>query len=153
MHSPVMLTTETDPRFFIAESTISGAGKGLFAKVPLAKGDSLEVVGVLVPLNSSSDQCTQQFDAYKFRVGDNLLIPLGFGGLINHSDLPNMEKILDGERLFLRTLRPIEKGEELLWTYSEFAQKRFKSASQASTTVRRSAWWSSIRAFWQSLAR
>jgi hypothetical protein len=110
---------ESDDRFFVSESKIPGAGKGLFAKVPLAQGDRLEVIGVLVPAGSASDFCTQYADRYKFRVGDLLLIPLGFGGMVNHSRNPNMEKLIEGQSITLVTTRPISAGEELTFQYGD----------------------------------
>jgi hypothetical protein len=103
----------------VAGSKIPGAGKGLFAKVPLAQGDRLEVIGVLVPPGSTSDVCTQYADRYKFRVGDFLLVPLGFGGMVNHSRNPNMEKVIEGHSIILQTLRPISVDEELTLQYGD----------------------------------
>jgi hypothetical protein len=55
----------------------------------------------------------------RLRVGDLLLIPLGFGGMVNHSKHPNMEKVIDGQTVYLRTTRTIHPGEELFFTYGE----------------------------------
>ncbi len=120
-----MRRNETDERLYIADSTISGAGKGLFAKAPLAAGETVEVIGVLIPATSVSDECTRYADPYKFRVGDSLLIPVGYGAIANHSSAPNMEKVVEGQRVYLRALRPIRKGEELVFMYSDYAQTRF----------------------------
>jgi hypothetical protein len=121
-----MFANETDNRFLVAESTIPGAGKGVFAKTALAEGELLEIIGVLVQRDSIADQCTHYADEHKVRVGDDyLLIPVGFGGMVNHSSSPNTEKVIEGERAYLRALRPIEAGEELFFTYSEYAQERF----------------------------
>ncbi len=116
---------EEEERFYISESTIPGAGRGLFLKSPLVPGDRLEVKGVLIPANSVSDQCTQYADPYKFRVGNDLLIPLGYGAMVNHSKDPNLEKVVEGERVYFRALRPVAEGEELFFSYSSYAQERF----------------------------
>ena len=120
-----MVIDEIDPRFVIGESTIRGAGHGLFARVALGIGDRLEVIGVFVQPNSIADRCTYYADQHKFRVGDYLLIPLGYGGMVNHSSNPNMEKVIDGGSLYLQVVRPVEKGEELFFRYSDYAQERF----------------------------
>ena len=120
-----MIISEADQRFYIGESTLSGAGKGLFAKVPLARGETLEVLGALIPRNSISDQCTRYADPYKFRVGGHLLLPFGYGGLVNHSADPNMEKVIKGKRVYLRVLRPIKREEELFFRYSKYALASF----------------------------
>jgi hypothetical protein len=110
---------EKDERFYVDVSTIPGAGKGLFARIPLAAGDRLEVIGVLVPAGSASDVCTQYADRYKFRVNELLLLPLGYGGLVNHSKRANMEKVIEDESVYLRTTRPIFAGEELFFRYGD----------------------------------
>jgi hypothetical protein len=121
-----MRIAESDPRFYIADSGIPGAGRGLFAKVPLVAGDQLQVIGVLIPADTTSDECTRYADEHKFRVGDLLLIPVGYGAMVNYSSqAPNMEKVVDGNAVCLRTLRPIDAGEELLFCYSAYAQSRF----------------------------
>jgi len=111
--------------FQIKKSTIPNAGKGLFAKKSLPKGAELRVLGTLIKRNSIADHCTRYADAYKFRVGIYLLIPMGWEGMINHSETPNMVKVIKGTALSLRTLRPIHSGEELFHCYSRYAQNRF----------------------------
>ncbi len=120
-----MILSESEDHFYIGPSTIPEAGQGLFASVPLAEGDQFEVMGVLIRAGSISDECSHYADAYKFRVGKFLLLPLGFGGMVNHSRRPNLKKVLEGPRVYLRALSQIKKGEELLFTYSQYAQRRF----------------------------
>ena len=121
-----MIVDEVDQRFYVADSGIPGGGNGLFAKVPLAAGDRFEVIGVLIRRDSVTDRCTHFCDQHKFRIGDDLLlIPMGYGGMANHSASPNMEKVFEGDRVFLRMLRPIEPGEELFFSYHPYAQDRF----------------------------
>jgi len=115
---------ENEERFYVGESTIPGIGKGLFAKVPLLAGDRLPVLGVLIPADSPSDACTHYADRHKFRIGDQLLIPVGFAAMVNHSACPNMEKIIEGESIHLRVLREVSPGEELFFTYSREARER-----------------------------
>jgi hypothetical protein len=115
----MMIIAENEARFCIRTSTLPMAGDGLFAKIFLAEGERLEVIGVLVLAESVSDVCTRYADCYKFRVRDLLLIPLGFGGMVNHSRNPNLEKVIDDQRVYLRTTRPIHPGEELFFTYGE----------------------------------
>jgi len=116
---------ECDDRFYLAESTVPGAGRGLFASVPLAPGDRFEVIGVLVPADSISDYCTEFANYHKFRVGDEVLVPLGFGGMANHSSEPNLVKVIEGKRTYLQALRAIAAGEELFHRYNPSARERF----------------------------
>lgn len=118
------LFDETDDRFELRPSTVPGAGLGVFARTELPAGAALEVIGVLVRRESVSDRCTHYADHHKFRVGEKLLIPVGYGGLVNHSAEPNLEKVIDGERVLLRTLRPVAAGEELFFRYPDAARER-----------------------------
>lgn len=131
---PQILIQSTDDRFQIAPSKIPGAGLGLFAKVPLRPGDSLEVPGVLIQPNSPEDRCTHFADCYKYRVGPYLLIPIGLAALVNHSLSPNLEKTIDQGQIYLKALTPISAGAELYFTYSLYAQKRFGLSPVAEST-------------------
>ncbi len=101
------------------------AGRGLFTRRALPKGHTIRVAGQLVKRHSFEDRCTRYADAYKFRVGVYLLIPIGIGGMVNHSATPNLEKAVRSKTLHLRTLRAIAPGEELFFAYSRYAQNRF----------------------------
>lgn len=116
---------ETDDRFELRPSTIPAAGLGVFTRVELPSGAMLEVIGVLVKRESISDRCSHFADHHKFRIGDKLLIPVGFGGLVNHSTEPNLEKVIEDDRVFLRSVRPIAGGEELFFRYPDSALERF----------------------------
>jgi hypothetical protein len=123
---PVVATVnETDDRFYLAESTVPGAGRGVFARVQLAPGECLEVIGILVTPGSIADDCTAYGDAYKYQVDDRLLLPVGYGGMVNHSTSPNFEKVIEDGRLWFRTTREVAPGEELFLRYSDYAQERF----------------------------
>lgn len=121
---PPRALSEDDDRFYTAPSTIPGAGQGLFARVPLRTGDRLRVIGVVVARESVADRCTQYADAYKIRVGDDLLIPVGWGALINHHDEANVEKVVEDGMLYFRAVRAIGQGEEIVFCYSDYARQR-----------------------------
>ena len=116
---------DTDSRFSVAPSSIPGAGRGLFARVALRQGDRLAVIGVRVRRDSVADRCTAYADAYKIRVGDDLLIPCGLAAMVNHSTQPNLTKVIEGDAVFLELLRDVDAGEELCFCYSEYARERF----------------------------
>lgn len=122
---PSPLLDESDDRFELRPSTIPGAGHGVFARVGLPAGAVLPVIGVLVRRESVSDRCSHFADCHKFRIGDKLLIPLGYGGLVNHSNQPNLEKVIEGDEVSLRTVRPVTAGEELFFRYPDAALERF----------------------------
>jgi len=116
---------ETDQRFYVRRSTIPDAGEGLFAAVSLVEGERLRVVGVLIAANSVSDRCTSYADPYKVRVGEYLLIPTGWGAMVNHRDDANVEKVIEGEDVYLEVRRPIAKDEEIFFRYHDYAKSRF----------------------------
>jgi len=116
---------EPDDRFYAAPSTMPGAGRGLFARVPLRAGDRLAVIGVLVRSASPADRYTAFADEYKFRAGDDLLIPCGIASMANHSSRPNLAKVVEGEAVFLELLRDVGADEELCFAYSEYARERY----------------------------
>lgn len=120
-----MILDEADGRFYAAPSALPGAGHGLFARVSLRAGDRLAVIGVLVRRDSVSDRGTAYADEYKFRAGDYLLIPCGIAAMANHSSHPNVEKVVEGDAVFLELLRDVDAGEELCFAYSEYARDRF----------------------------
>jgi hypothetical protein len=116
---------ETDDRFYIGTSRMPEAGDGLFARVPLKQGDRLAVIGVLVSAGSVGDRCTRYADEHKYRVGDWLLIPFGYGAMANHSPTPNLAKIIEGSDVYLQALRDVEADEELCFAYDPRALARF----------------------------
>ena len=120
-----MILDERDDRFYAKASAIPGAGRGLFARIALKAGERLEVIGVRVPRDSASDRYTGFADEYKFRVGDDLLIPCGIAALANHSSEPNLRKVVDGGAVFLELLRDVDPDEELCFGYSDYARRRY----------------------------
>jgi hypothetical protein len=128
-----VILDEGDDRFYAQSSTIPGAGRGVFARVPLKAGDRLEVIGVRVRRESASDSYTAFADAYKFRVGDDLLIPCGIAALANHSSAPNIRKVVDGEAVFLELLRDVDADEELCFAYSDYARTRYGLAGDTAS--------------------
>jgi hypothetical protein len=117
---------ETDERFYAAPSAISGAGEGLFARVPLRTGDRLRVIGVVIPRDSVSDTCTSFADSYKLRIGNALLIPVGWAAKVNHSDDPNVAKTIEDGEMYLEAIRPIAIDEEIVFRYHDYARGRLK---------------------------
>jgi len=155
----MMLVEETDTRFYIKESTIPNAGSGLFAKEPLKKDDFLEVIGIQVPKNGESDKCTHYAGNYKFAAQqkpgfDRLVIPLGYAGMINHTDDKSKQNVemtninhsvrnSAGSSLVYQFMRDIEKDEELLGSYGaewahilDWAAKNSKTDDQKAQLVK-----------------
>lgn len=132
---------ETDHRYDVRPSTVPGAGLGLFAKVPLKKGDCLELVGVYVPVQSITDIATYYAGKYKFAGSDKnppnrYVVPMGYAAFVNHDqERQNVQIVAAKGRstknpnagqivyLFLRDISP---GEELLGDYGPQWEQTFR---------------------------
>lgn len=131
----MIIIEENDNRFYLKKSTQPNAGSGVFAARDLKKGDFLVVKGVMVKKNSIADKCTAYANNYKFAAAhdgeyDTHVIPIGFGGMVNHAnELKNQNaeiKYLDhrkigveGGNVVYSFLRDINKDEEILGNYGE----------------------------------
>lgn len=129
----MILIEETDERFYIGKSTLPEAGRGLFAKEKIKKGDYLEIIGVQVKAKGISDDCTKYAQNYKFasrgkKDSDRLVIPMGYGGIVNHANDPKMQNATiesknhpirnqSASTLVYTFLRDIEPGEEIFGNY------------------------------------
>ena len=51
-------------------------------------------------------------------VVDEEIIRTPLGGFINHSENPNCRKWLEGSKYYMKTIKPIKKGEELFLKYT-----------------------------------
>lgn len=125
---------ETDDRFYISESTIPNAGRGLFAKQSISKGDFLEIIGVAIKVGSIANTCTEYANKYKFAVNEKLekiVVPMGYAGIINHTSdrsLQNVEiayiknrKLRNpaaGEAVYL-FIKDVEADEEIIGNYGD----------------------------------
>lgn len=138
----MILYEENDDRFYIKESTLKGAGKGVFAKRNISKDEYLHISGVMVKRNSIADECTYFFNSYKFAarvkyqgdlvdIGENLIIPLGFTAIINHIDDARQSVQIryvgdqyptsnphTGKAVYW-FIRDVEKDEEIFGNYGE----------------------------------
>lgn len=139
------LIEEIDLRYYIDKSTIPNAGYGLFAKELLKRGDHLEVIGVVVKKGGISDKCTHFAKRYKFAAGpkfDAHIIPLGYGGLVNHTE---DEKIMNCQiehvpglmgrsqhsgQIVYRFIRDIVPGEEIIGNYGPNVGEEIKKFSE-----------------------
>lgn len=130
----MIIVEEKDLRYRIGPSTLPNAGDGLFASVLLPKGDWLEVIGVLVLKDGPADQSTKYARRYKFNgseKGNANIVPLGYAGLVNHTDDPLQRNVQieyvpglakrsqHAAQIVYRFLRDIQPGEELLGHYGD----------------------------------
>jgi uncharacterized protein len=101
---------------------IDGKGRGVVATRAIKRGKLVEA-GPVIPMKKKDRlDRTTVLSHYPFEWNDPPYVhafPLGFAGLLNHSDKPNckIESDVKGQVLCIYTLRNIEAGEELTWNY------------------------------------
>jgi uncharacterized protein len=101
-------------------------GKGVFAVVDLAEGETLiEYVGEIISWEEALDphphDPSNPHHTFYFHIDEAHVIDAKVGGnssrWINHSCEPNCEAEVDEGRVFIRALRNIKAGEELFYDY------------------------------------
>ena len=123
MPKPTIWTAES---FEVRPSTIPGAGKGLFTRVPVAEGDTIGYyTGRGIDEAEFSDP-DRPFSAYVLWVcRTHIIVGEGpesnYTRYINHSDDPNAFLVVSTRWKTARfeALRDIEPGEEIFFDYGE----------------------------------
>ena len=144
--SSLLTFHENDDRFYIKESTIVGAGKGLFARKKIFQNEKLMIKGVLVEKDSAADYCTAYSNSYKFAASLTLLpngeidtgkffiVPMGFSGMVNHMDEESKRNVqityYSNYEVAYLFLRDVEKDEEILGNYGEDWQRMLAWSEQ-----------------------
>jgi hypothetical protein len=116
---------ECDERFYLKESTIPGAGRGVFANKSIYIGNVLRVVGVVVKEKTVAGSILGKIPIYSKYVFKNphingWLIPVGYGGMVNHTDnkdLRNCEITFIGGDVYYEFTKDVEKDQEILGSY------------------------------------
>lgn len=127
---------ETDERFTVGDSTIPGAGNGLFAVELIPKGEYLEIIGVQVDVAGISHLSTKYADRYKFAAEpskqfQHAIIPIGYAAFVNQSPTPDQQNVAiahlpkdritrnpDAGQAVYMAVRDIQPGEEILGNYN-----------------------------------
>lgn len=101
-------------------------GKGVFALVDIAPGETLiEYTGEVITWTEALDRHphdpSDPNHTFYFHIDEEHVIDAKYGGnsarWINHSCKPNCEADIEDGRVFIRSLRAIEAGEELFYDY------------------------------------
>ena len=112
-------------------------GKGVFALVDLAPGETLieytgEIITWTEALERHPHDPSDPNHTFYFSIDEDHVIDAKVGGnaarWINHSCAPNCEADETGGRVFIRTLRAIEPGEELFYDYGLTIDERYTPA-------------------------
>lgn len=114
----------TEPPFRVRRSRIHG--RGVFATRPIRRGRRIvEYIGERVSHPEADrryeDKAADDAHTFLFIVDAKTVVDAGVGGnaarYINHSCAPNCEAVITGGRIWIKSLRNIEPGEELHYNY------------------------------------
>jgi SET domain-containing protein len=112
--------------------TYPGMGRGVCSTVPIVRGTIVEVSPV-VPLSAKDWKLIKQtlLESYVYawgRTGREAALPLGFGGMFNHSDDPNLAFFLNQKRkeITFRAKRDIPALEQMTINYQWSAKDKKK---------------------------
>ncbi len=109
-------------------------GKGVFAVEKLKKGEALiEYVGEVIDwpeaLRRHPHNPAEPNHTFYFSIDDDHVIDANVGGnaarWINHACKPNCEADEQGGRVFIKTLRKIQPGEELFYDYGLVIDEKY----------------------------
>ncbi len=125
----------TSNKVYVGKSRIHNAGRGVFAKCDIKKGEIVETSPIIeVPQHDMSNLKESILVTYFFYFGKNkerLAIALGFGSLYNHSHKPNVTyKMSPKENLIdFIALSDIKKDDELTFNYHDSSSLKRKKRS------------------------
>ena len=111
----------TAPRVIIRSSSIHAAG--CYTLDPVARGQRIiEYDGLRIPKKVADERYAGRSVTYLFGFGSDGDVIDGFGTAMffNHSSKPNCETHETGGRIFIRALRDIVAGEELVYEYNVY---------------------------------
>lgn len=117
-------------KIYIKKSGIKNAGRGVYARRDIKKGEIIEVCPIIeVPKYDMANLRESILVTYFFYFGktkEKLLIALGFGSIYNHSYKPNAAyKIMSTKKLIEFTaLRNIYENEEITTNYNKIGKNK-----------------------------
>ncbi|WP_416547490.1 SET domain-containing protein [Limnohabitans sp. DCL3] len=115
-------------------------GKGVFATRHIAAGECIieyvgEVISMAEAIRRHPHDPSHPDHTFYFHLDDGRVIDALYGGndskWINHSCRPNCEPDERQGRIFIRTRRPVFKGEELTFDYGLFSDEPMTEALKA----------------------
>jgi len=114
-----------NPYFLVRPSSIQGRGAFATRRIP-RRTRIIEYTGELITHEEADarydDLSMSRHHTFLFTVNSRMVIDAARGGnaarFINHSCEPNCEPIIVGHRVFIRSIRVIQPGEELSYDYN-----------------------------------
>ncbi len=121
-------------KVYISKSGIINAGRGVYARQDIKKGEIIERCPVIeVPKNDTSNLKESILVTYFFYFGKNkerIAVALGFGSIYNHSYKPNaIYKIKQKEKVIdFIALDDINKNDEITFNYYNSSKSKDKKS-------------------------
>lgn len=112
-------------KVYISQSKLLNAGRGVFARVDIKKGEIIESCPVIeIPEHDASSVNESMLVTYIYYLGKNkerLMIALGFGSVYNHTYLPNAKYKEKHKQKIIEfiAINEIKKNEEIIVNYSQ----------------------------------
>lgn len=119
----------TSNYIYISESKIPTAGRGVFARREIKKGETIESCPMIeVAKNDTANLNESLLSTYFFYFGKNkerLAIILGFGSVYNHSRKPNATFAIRPKEkiIYFAALKDIKKDDEITFDYYHNSNK------------------------------
>lgn len=119
-------------KVYIGKSKIPRAGRGVFAKIDIKKGEVIENCPFIeISEGEISNLESSTLISYLFFFGKNkkrAVFALGFGSIYNHSDKPNAKfKIKTKEKIIeFIALKHIKKDSEITFNYRGNGKRKNK---------------------------
>ena len=112
----------------VAVKPAGSKGRGVFAALPIRKGETIEIAPALLIPREESDEFLATFLAhYIFKTdrGQRYVLALGFASLFNHDRKPNAEFFVERSHIRIAAIKAIPTGREITvdygWTKQEWA--------------------------------
>src|SRR5690348_13283481 len=108
---------------YISKSKISKAGRGVFARSNIKKGELIEICPVIGISESDTSNLIESilvtYFYYFGRKKERSVVALGFGSIYNHSSQPNAiyKEQYEDQTIEFWTLKEIKKDEEITVNY------------------------------------
>ena len=128
-YTPFVNKLLTSDKIYIARSKMLKAGRGVFARVAIEKGEIIERCPIIeIQKHDASSLDESELVTYIYYLGRNkerLTIALGFGSIYNHAYQPNAryKEKYKGKTIDFIAIKEIKKDEEIIVNYSQGNQK------------------------------
>jgi SET domain-containing protein len=107
-------------KIYLDNSTVEDGGLGVFALENIKKDEVIEIAPALIlDFTDFVDTKWNLLFEYYFWMDDFVVMPLGYGGMYNHSKKPNAQYNVSkiDRTITFTALKNIKKGEEIFFNY------------------------------------